>query len=537
MLLFQYLAAEIDVSAVEGSSPRGTASQATEVVHEAASSSGTPASLLDAVLAATPTESQQEASPIERLSASRSTREALQAWVDAVGVDPASITLRKVTRLLARDVAMIDAALSRQVNSIIHHPRFQKLEASWRGLQHIVHEIEDKTTTKIRILDVSWRTLVRDLDKSIEFDQSQLFKKVYSEEFDTSGGEPFSVLIGDYDIRPRPRKGIPMDDLDSLRAISQVAAAAFAPFITSANATLLGLDNFTELQRPLNLEAIFEQPEFLKWRSLRDSVDSRFVGLALPKILMRQPYSDDIQRNDGFRFSEDVSSSQLDSYLWGNAAYAYASVLLRSFALSGWLADVRGVRPGLEEGGLVTGLPTQTFGTDAKGVATKSSTDVMLTDLQEDELGKLGFLPLTHCKDTEFCAFFSGASVQKATRYDKDLATANAQIGTMMPYMLCVSRVAHHFKVLGREKVGSFAEAQDVENFLNEWLQQYVTQDDDAHPEIKAQYPLREARVEVREQPGKPGCYFSVVHLQPHYQFDTMNSAVSLTTELAPTSG
>lgn len=493
--------------------------------------------LLDAVLRMTPADQPAESLPLERFLDASSHIEALAIWADATGLARDRTTLGQAARLMNRDIARLDAMLSRQVNAILHHPRFQKLEASWRGLKYLVEQIENGSHTQVRILDVSWNTLVRDLDRSIEFDQSQLFKRIYSEEFGTAGGEPYSVLLGDYDIRLRPRRGNPMDDLDAVRSISQVAAAAFTPFIASAHPSLFGLDSFTELQRPLDLTEIYEQPEFTKWRSLRQTEDSRFVGLTLPKILMRLPYEDRGLRADGFRFIEDVSSRGIDSYLWGNAAYAFGAVLIRAYSQSGWLADIRGVRQGADEGGLVAGLPVHSFGTDPRQVAIKSSTDVTITDAQENDLSNLGFLPLCDCSGTEYAAFYSTSSIQKPQVYDDQYATTNAKISTYLHYMLCVSRLAHYLKVIGREKVGSFMEASDCESFLNNWLRQYTTQDEDAPPEIRARYPLREAEVEIREQPGKPGSYYCAVRLQPHYQLDDVASAVTLTTELAPATG
>ena len=493
--------------------------------------------LVDAVLDASPTVRTRSSSTLDEFLAAGTLGDAMKVWSRAAHVDPQQTKLRQVTRWLNRDIARLDALLSRQVNVILHHPRFQKLEASWRGLKYLVEQVQDSQSTRIRILDASWKTLVRDLDRAIEFDQNQLFKKIYSEEFGTSGGEPFSVLLGDYEIRPGPRPGSPMDDLDALQNISQVAAASFAPFIASADSSLLGLDSFGELERPLNLQAIFEQPEFLKWRKLRQTEDARFVGLTLPQILMRLPYEDRGTRVDGFRFQEKLTAGRAKDYLWGNAAYAFGAVLIRAFNQSGWLADIRGVRPDRDEGGLVTGLPTQSFNTDSLGVVTKCSTDVMVTDFQEKELSELGFIPLCHCKDSEYSAFYSNVSIQKPAVYDEQTATANARISAMLQYMLCVSRLSHYLKVLGREKVGSFTEASDCEHFLNEWLQQYITQDDEAPLDVKAKYPLREAQVEVREQPGKPGSYYCVVHLQPHYQLDDMTTGIILSTELAPASG
>lgn len=434
--------------------------------------------------------------------------------------------------MLNRDVARIDELVSRQLDAILHHPRFQKLEASWRGLRYLAEQVEEGSRTRIRLLDVSWRTLVRDLDKSIEFDQSQLFRKIYSEEFGNPGGEPYSVLLGDYEIRLGFTPGNPVDDVEGLRAVSQVAAAAFSPFIAGVHPSMFGLNSFLELQRPMDLTSMFQQPEYAKWRSLRQSEDARFVGLALPRMLIRTPYTEQETVGEGFRYSETVGRNS-GRYLWCNAVYAFGAVLARAFARTGWLADIRGVRQDSDEGGLVTGLPVHAFGTDGR-VATKCSTDVVITDTLEKDISELGFLPLCDCKDTDYSAFYSAPSVQDPKAYDRPGATANARLSSMLQYILCVSRLAHYLKVMGRDKVGSFMEATDCESFLNDWLQRYITQDDDATDEIKARFPLREAHAQVREHPGKPGSYGCVIHLQPHYQLDSMVSAVKLTTELAP---
>jgi type VI secretion system ImpC/EvpB family protein len=491
-------------------------------------------SLLDSVFAATDDQARAARSPLDELLAARTFEETLAVWIRHSGLNPEQLSGERIARRLNREVARIDALVSRQLNVILHQPRVQKLEASWRGLRYLVDQVEDEANVKIRVLNVSWQALVRDLDRSIEFDQSQLFRKVYSEEFGNPGGEPFSVLLGDYEIRPRPSPGCPVDDLQSLKLISQVAAAAFCPFIATAHPSLLGLNTFPELQRPMNIGAVFEEPEYLKWRALRDSEDARFVGLVLPRILLRLPWRDDSVRRDGFRFVEDCAGPGLDGYLWGTAGWAFGSVLLRAFAQSGWPADIHGVRRDLEDGGLVTGLPAPSFHTDRRGVALKSSTDAMITDLQEKDLAEVGLMALCPCKESPYSAFYSTPSIQNPKAFDREEATTNARISSRLEYMLCVCRLAHYLKVMGRDKVGSYAEAEDCERFLNDWLVQYVSQDDDAPSEIKARFPLRDARAQVREQPGRPGSYSCTIHLQPHYQLEGMVTAVKLTTELAP---
>jgi type VI secretion system protein ImpD len=489
-------------------------------------------STLDAVVHSTLAARRDAVSPLDALLKARSIDEALAIWFQMNGIDPSELEKDRIVRMLNRDVARIDAVLTRQVNVILHHPRFQKLEASWRGLQYLVESLEPGVNMHVRVLDADWRTMLRDLDKAIEFDQSQLFKRVYSEEFGNPGGEPYAVLLGDYEVRPGITPGCPIDDLQAVRHLSQVAAAAFAPFVAGVHPTMFGLDSFTELQRPMDLAAIFRQTDYTRWRSLRQTEDARFVGLVMPHILLRAPYDDRQKRVSGFRFKEATSSR--DDYLWGNAVYAFGAVLARAFAQSGWLADIRGVRQDLEEGGLVTGLPAVPFGTDRIHAATKCSTDVVISDTLEKDLAELGFISLCHCKYTEFSAFYSNPSIQDPKAYDREVATANARLSAMLQYILCVSRLAHYLKVMGRDKVGSFIESQDCETFLNTWLQKYITQDDEATSDMKARFPLRDASAQVRELPGKPGSYGCVIHLQPHYQLDGMISAVRLTTELAP---
>jgi type VI secretion system ImpC/EvpB family protein len=459
---------------------------------------------------------------------------ALALWLGRSMTSRDRLTRAQLTRRLNRDIARLDALLSEQVNAILHHPSLQRLEASWRGLHYLVRQVPEGENIKVRVLNVGWRELVRDLERSLEFDQSQLFRKVYGEEFGTPGGEPFAVLLGDYEIRPRPGSGHPTDDVAALAAIAAVAAAAFAPFIAAAHPALLDLEAFGELERPGNLARTFEQPEYLKWRALRRSEDARFVGLTLPRVLMRLPYPDGAPRVDGFRFREEVSKPDRSQYLWGSAAYAFGAVLIRAFARSGWLAAIRGVPPGDEAGGLVTGLPVPAFVTDKPGVAPKCSTDVIITDAQDKELGELGFLPLCHYQDTELAAFHGSQSVQQPASYDEPAATVNARLSAMLPYVFCVARVAHYLKVISRDKIGSFSGPADCEAYLRRWIAGYTNSNEKTSPEMRARYPLREARVQVRERPDKPGHYLCVAHLRPHFQLDQMVSAVKLVTELGP---
>lgn len=446
---------------------------------------------------------------------------------------------KAVTRRLARDIATIDKLISDQVNAVLHHPRFQKLEASWRGIEFLTEQAGEGQGARIKLLDVSWKELTRDQERASDFDQSQLFRKVYSEEFGMPGGEPYGLLIGDYEVHPTPDKNYRHDDVSTLAGISQVAAASFAPFITGAHPSMLGLDDYSQLERGVNLERVFQQPQFIAWNNFRKNYeDSRFVGLTAPRVLWRIPYTDigsdehGERRIDGFRFTEQVAGPDRSRYLWGNASYAYASVVLRAYQESGWFADIRGVERGVEGGGLVAGLPTQSFSTDHSGVARKISTDVVITDDLEKSLSDFGFIPFCDCKDTEYSAFYSSGSVHKSKKYDRMAATVNAQMMSMMHYTLCVSRFAHYVKVLGRDKIGSTFDAAEIERYLNDWITRYVTPDTDAAPNVKAARPLRESQIAVVEIPGRPGTYECVVHLLPHYELDDMAAAVRIRSEL-----
>jgi type VI secretion system ImpC/EvpB family protein len=492
-------------------------------------------SLLDAVLNSTLAAREEARSHLDQFLGESSPWKALGLWLGRVPRRGRIPLKERVIAQLTRDIAQIDGLLTRQVNAILHHPAFQKLEASWRGLQYLVRQAPEGENGKVRVLSVTWKELVRDLERAIEFDQSQLFRKVYNEEFGTPGGEPYSLLLGDYEVYPRPGPDHPTDDMTTLGGIASVAAAAFAPFIVGAHPAMLDLTSFTELELPLDFTRTFEQIEFLKWKSLRDREDARFVGMTLPRVLRRLPFRDGSGRADGFRFKEDVSAPDRSGYLWGTAVYAFASVVVRAYAEYGWPAAIRGVQRGVVGGGLVEGLPVDSFRTDRPGLVPKPSTDGIITDAQEKELGELGFIPLCHCQDTSLAAFYGNQSIQKPKTFDELAATVNARMSAMLQYMFCVARFAHYIKVITRDKVGSFATAADVEEYLRKWLMKYTTASDSSGPEIKARFPLREARVQITERPDKPGTYRSVIHLRPHYQLDQMVSSVRLVAELAGT--
>lgn len=472
---------------------------------------------------------------LERFLQASTPGEALALWLDGAALPRNAADRRRgIVQMLGRDVARLDALVTDQLNAILHHPAFQKLEASWRGLQYLVDQAVDCENVKIRLFSVSWKELARDVEYAIEFDQSQLFHRIYDDEFGSPGGEPFGVLLGDFAIRPRPCAEHPIDDIATLTGISHVAAAAFAPFVAAVHPAMFGLDEFAGLEQPLNLSRTFQQLDYLKWKAFRDTEDSRFVGLTLPQVLLRLPYEDDGSRVDGFCFREPASSPGRENYLWGTAVYAFGAVLIRAFGESGWLANIRGVERDVPGAGVVDGLPVHSFATDRRGVVCKCSTDVVVADAQEQELAELGFMPLCHGKDTDVSVFYTTPSVQAPKRYDEPAATMNARFSAMLQYILCVSRFAHYLKVLARDKVGSFAEAEECEDYLQRWLVQYVAADSEASPQTKAEYPLREASVRVRPHPDKPGSYLCVAHLWPHSQFDELSVAIRVTTELSP---
>jgi type VI secretion system protein ImpC len=419
-------------------------------------------------------------------------------------------------------IAQIDHLISLQLNEILHHPAFQKLEGSWRGIKYMMDQSETSAMLKIRVLNVSKKELLRDLQRAPEFDQSVMFKKVYEDEFGIFGGEPFGALIGDYEFSKHP------EDIELLEKVSQVAAGAHAPFLTAAAPELLNLDSFSQLGDPRDIGKIFDSTEFAKWKSFRASEDSRYVGLTMPRVLMRLPYGKDTKPVDDFNYEEGVDGTDHSKYLWGNAAYALGARLTTAFAQYGWCASIRGV----EGGGLVEGLPTHTFRTDEGDVALKCPTEVAITDRREKELADQGLIPLVHCKGTDYAAFFSVQSANKPKKFDKAAANANARLSAQLPYILAVSRFAHYMKSIMRDKIGGFMSRGQCQTFLTQWIMQYVTDDDQASAATKAKFPLREAKIEVSEIPGKPGAYRAIAFLRPHFQLDELTVSLRLVAEL-----
>ncbi|SMF29839.1 type VI secretion system protein ImpD [Alteromonadaceae bacterium Bs31] len=431
-----------------------------------------------------------------------------------------------------RAIAEIDQRINEQLNAILRHRKLQKLEASWRGLWYLVIQAEGTRNIKIKVLDISWPEVSRDIERALDFDQSQLYNKIYSEEYGSPGGEPYGVLIGDYEITHKPSATHPSDDIATLEGLADIAAAAFSPFIAAAAVQLFGLDSYSQLGTGLKLGEIFNQPEYIKWRRLRDKPEARFLGLTLPKILMRTPYAKSPGTFKGLHFCEHSEDENGAGYLWGNAAYAFGGILVREFANVGWFGHIRGVPRDILGGGLVTTLPIDSFETDSNEIAYKPPTDILITDSLEREISELGLVPLCHCYNTPFSAFYSNQSVQKSVKTKNSATDANAKLSTMLQHILCASRVAHYIKIMIRDKIGSFLSAEECQDFLRKWLIKYTTGRHDLEWEQQARYPLREADVTVKEHPEKPGQYLCVIKLVPHYQVDQMVSELELVTEL-----
>ncbi len=440
---------------------------------------------------------------------------------------------RNLTHTINSAITAIDQAISKQLAAVMHHEKFQQLEGSWRGIHHLVMNSETGSGLKLRMLNISKRELFKDLDKAVEFDQSQIFKKMYEAEFGTAGGEPYGAMIGDYEFTNHP------DDIELLSKMSNVAAASFCPFVTAAGAGMFGFEDYTELSKPRDLGKIFESAEYIKWRSFRESEDSRFVSLVMPRSLSRLPYgkaTKPIEEFDFEEFPQDESgmSSAVDheDYGWMNAAYVMGTTLTKSYSENGWCTSIRGA----EGGGKVEGLPTHLFKSDDGDIDQKCPTEVGITDRREAELAKQGFLPLCHYKNTDYSVFFGAQTAQKPKVFDDPDATANASISARLPYIMATGRIAHFLKVMARDKIGSFMEADDAERWLNKWISNYTNGNPDAGPEMKAKYPLREARIEVKEVPGAPGSYNAVAYLRPWLQMEELTTSLRMVANIPSSS-
>ncbi len=430
-------------------------------------------------------------------------------------------------RAIAERIAALDRLISAQVNEVLHHDKFQNLEASWRNLNKLVSENELSSSLKVRVFNAHRKEIARDFSRAAGFDQSQFFKSVYEDEYGTLGGSPYTYLLGDMEFGRSPQ------DIQFLRDMSAVAAMAHAPFVASADPRLLDLDSYTELDRPIDIAKIFESSEMAAWNSLRDNPDSRYLVLTAPRVLVRQPWGPDSAPVDEMDFDEDLDGEDHSKYLWGPSSWAMGGLIMKSFSEYGWPSAIRGT----ETGGKVSNLPLHSYPSLAGSKITKCPTETSITDRREKELSDQGLVGLCHARNTDYAVVFSGSTVNRPQKFVEEEANANARLSASLPYILACSRFAHYLKAIMRDKVGGFTSRDEVERFLNNWIAQYVTADDAAPHATKARYPLREARIQVREVPGKPGSYTAVAHLRPHFQLEELTASLRLVADLPGASG
>lgn len=455
----------------------------------------------------------------------------LLAWfgeksLSRVDRDPASLK-----HVIARDIAVIDGLIGGQLDEILHDPAFKRLEAGWRGVDILLDETESDEKVRVKLFNATWAELARDFDKTIEFDQSTLFAKVYTEEYGMPGGIPYGLLLCDYTVRHRYPSGSvqTIDDVSTLTGIAQVAAAAFSPAVISAAPELFGVSTFADLSHMQKIDTSFRMVEYQRWRRLQQQEESRFLGVVLPRILLRDRHGDSHSREDGFRYRE--GGSGIDSWLWGNAVYGFGAVAIRSFRQWGWFADMRGARPDADEAGIISALPSPNFST-REAVAFRRPLEVELTDRKQKALEELGFVAVSPCSFTRSAVFLGMQSLHSPPETGEGIEATNARLSSMLQYVLCVSRFAHYAKVMARDRVGAFTTATELETYLNDWLRSYMLGNADAGPELKARYPLGGGQIEVREMPGRPGVMNCVMHFQPHFQFDHLVTGLRLRTEM-----
>ncbi len=419
-------------------------------------------------------------------------------------------------------IKQIDELLNKQVNEIIHNKDFQELEASWRGLAYLVFNTETSTLMKIRLLNATKKDVAKDLSSAIEFDQSRLFKIIYEEEFGTFGGTPYGMLVGNYNFDKSAK------DIGLLRNLSNVAAAAHAPFIAAASSELLNIDSFEDLPNPRDLKKIFESSDFISWNSFRATEDSRYIALTLPRVLMRLPYDPENNPVEEFEFTEQImAETEHKKFLWGNAAWALAERITNCYTKYGWISAFRGV----EGGGLVQNLPTHVFKTDDGDLTVKCPSEIAITDRREKELSDLGFIALCYQKNSDQSAFFGGSTVNKPKKYNQDDATANAFLSAQLQYIFSASRFAHYLKVIARDKIGSFTTVGEFQAFLTNWISDYIIVGN-ASFEEKVRHPLSAAAIKVEEIPGKPGSFKAVAHVKPHLQLEELTTSIRLVANL-----
>ena len=487
-------------------------------------------SLLDDMLAGPVGQSDSaESGRLRAFREAATPAEALEHWLGRVPRGEADV--RRVKRRIAADRGRIDALLCRQVNAVLHHPKFQELESAWRGLQMLFRaktRHSDETFAEggadvvLRVMDVSRAELIKDFDRARDETDNHLFRTVYDQEFGMPGGKPFGAIVSAHRFTNH------VQDFELLANLARVGEASLCPILAGADPGLLGLDSFEELGKPINLQHIFDGPRHKGWERLRERPETQFLGLTLPRVLMRPPHRDDGTGKFGFRFEEDVRGRDGSKYLWGSAAFAMGTVLIRAFSEHRWFADIRGSHRQGVGGGMVGDLPALDVGTDSRGVALRPAVEVTVDDFQEAVLCENGLIPVADAKDSPYAVFYSNQSVHRPAKYDDEAATANARVAAMLQYVLCGCRVGHYLKVMMRDHVGTFASAMEMETMVSNWVHRYVS-GQSASADAKAEYPLAKAKVDVQEVPGSPGKYRMELHLLPHYQLDQLTSTMSLT--------
>ncbi len=473
-------------------------------------------SLLDQAISATKQTTRSEAEEMIRALVQEANR--------GIGYD------RNVISTIKKGIAALDKIISEQLSAVMHDERFQKLEGTWRGMHYLVHQSETGDMLKIRLFNASKKDLGKELENAPEFDQSCVWKSIYENEFGMPGGQPYGLLVGDYEFDHKTP-----GDMGTLEKMSGIAAASFAPFITAPSSKLFGLENWEQLPSIRDLKTSFDAKEYVKWKSFRESEDSRFVVMTMPRTLARLPYGAQTNPVDEFDFAEVETGDEgepiaitHDNYCWMSTAYVLASKMTAAFSENGWCTAIRGAN----SGGRVEGLPTHVVKSPDGDTDIKCPTEVPITDRREKELSDLGFFPLSHYKNTDFSVFFGGQTAQKPKVYDTDAATENAAISARLPYMMASSRIAHYLKVMARDGIGSFKEAEDVQAWLERWIMRYVSADPKPSEESKAKYPLREAKIQVKAIPGQPGAYQAIAHLRPWLQMEELNASVRMVARL-----
>ena len=434
------------------------------------------------------------------------------------GNDKLSEFLDEIVENTNNRINEIDELITKQINHIIHHSKFQKLEASWRGLHYLVDKTETSEYLKIKVLNVNKKVLLDNLENAVDFEQSFLFKTLYTNEFDMFGRPPIGVLIGDYEFTHLT------EDMNLLEEIAEVGAAAHCPFISAASPALFNLDSFTELGKTSNLEKIFESRDYVQWRNFRKSPHAKYVTLTLPHVLMRLPYGKSTKKVKAFNFEENVTGKDYKKYLWGNSAYILGSKLTNSFAKYNWCVAIRGPAGG----GLVEGLPIHTLYSDEGMSEVNGPTEIAIPERREYEFVRLGFSALIHCHEIDNSAFFSVPTLKEPEKYNTDEATANDIISAQMQYMLLVSRFAHYLKSIERDNVGRLVTTSTLQNELDNWIAGYITSNENASAQLKAEKPLRSAQITVEEIKGLPGRFYAMVRLVPHFQLDEITFSLRL---------